>query len=85
MTEVEPPISHSDVTTIMALLGDLKEDVRESGPCWKRTMGNKNYRKLTPEDRARHEQIMEMVRDRIAYHEAKTREQEEAAARMRSA
>jgi len=28
MSEVEPPISHNDVTTIMALLGDIKEDVR---------------------------------------------------------
>ena len=26
---VEPAISHRDVTTIMALLGDLKEDVRK--------------------------------------------------------
>jgi len=34
--------------------------------------------KLTPEDDARHERIMEMVRERIAYHEAKAREQEEA-------
>jgi hypothetical protein len=38
----------------------------------------KNYRKLTPEDEARHERIMEMVRERIAYHEAKAREQDEA-------
>jgi hypothetical protein len=33
---------------------------------------------LTAEDRARHEQIMEMVRERVAYHEAKAREEEEA-------
>lgn len=25
---LEPPIEHRDVTTIMALLGDLKDDVR---------------------------------------------------------
>jgi hypothetical protein len=25
---IEPPIEHRDVTTIMALLGDIKEDVR---------------------------------------------------------
>jgi len=55
----------------------------ESGTCWKRTMG-KNYRKLTPEDHARHERIMQMVRERIAYHEAKAREEDEAAARKRS-
>ena len=44
----------------------------------------KNYRKLTPEDHARHERIMQMVRERIAYHEAKAREEDEAAARKRS-
>jgi hypothetical protein len=26
---IEPPIEHRDVTTIMGLLGDIKEDVRE--------------------------------------------------------
>jgi hypothetical protein len=26
---VEPPISHSDVTTVMRLLGDIREDVRK--------------------------------------------------------
>jgi hypothetical protein len=34
--------------------------------------------KLTPEDDARHAKIQEMVRERIAYHEGKAREQEEA-------
>lgn len=34
--------------------------------------------KLTAEDDARHAKIQEMVRERIAYHEAKAREQEEA-------
>jgi hypothetical protein len=33
---------------------------------------------LTPEDHARHERIMEMVRERIAYHEAKALEQDAA-------
>lgn len=33
---------------------------------------------LTPEDHARHARIMDMVRERIAYHEAKAREQEAA-------
>ncbi len=28
MGVVEPPIEHRDVTTIMALLGDIKNDVR---------------------------------------------------------
>ena len=27
--DVEPPISHSDVATIMALLGDIKTDIHE--------------------------------------------------------
>jgi hypothetical protein len=26
---IEPPVEHRDVTTIMALLGDIKDDVRE--------------------------------------------------------
>jgi hypothetical protein len=46
-------------------------------------MAKKKHRNLTAEDRARHERIMEMVRERIAYHEAKAREEEEAAARER--
>jgi hypothetical protein len=34
--------------------------------------------KLTPEDHARHAEIQRMVSERIAYHEAKALEQEEA-------
>jgi hypothetical protein len=45
---------------------------------WRMRMAKKKPRKLTPEDEARHERIMEMVRERIAYHEAKAREQEAA-------
>lgn len=40
-------------------------------------MAKRKHRKLTPEDEARHERIMQMVRERIAYHEAKAREEEE--------
>jgi hypothetical protein len=40
-------------------------------------------RKLTAEDRARHDRIMQMARERIAYHEAKAREEEERAARAK--
>ena len=43
-------------------------------------MAKKKHRKLTPEGEARHEKIMDMVRERIAYHEAKAQEDEEAAA-----
>jgi hypothetical protein len=41
-------------------------------------MAKRNYRKLTAEDHSRHAKIMQMVRERIAYHEAKAREQDEA-------
>jgi hypothetical protein len=44
-------------------------------------MPKRNYRKLTPEDHARHARLMEQVRERIAYHEAKAREQDAARAR----
>ena len=37
-------------------------------------MGKKRkYRKLTPEDHAQFEKTREMLRERIAYHEAKAR------------
>ncbi len=36
---------------------------------------------LTAEDHARHAEIQRMVRERIAYHEAKAREQDELRAR----
>jgi hypothetical protein len=41
----------------------------------KRKSGN-----LTPEDHARFEETTRMVRERIAYHEAKAREEEQARA-----
>jgi len=41
--------------------------------------------RLTAEDDARDEQIQAMVRERIAYHEAKALEEEEAAERAREA
>jgi hypothetical protein len=47
-------------------------------------MAKRNYQKLTPEDRLRHERIMQMVRERVAYHEAKAREQDEARSRRQS-
>lgn len=37
----------------------------------KKRIGN-----LTDEDRARHEKILRMVQERVAYHEAKAREAE---------
>ncbi len=44
-------------------------------------MAKKKRPKLTPEDEARHVEIMRMVQERIAYHEAKAREQEARRAR----
>src|SRR5688500_6604441 len=52
-----------------------------SGNSYRTTMAKKKIPKLTPEDHARHERIMEMVQERIAYHEAKAREQDEARGR----
>jgi hypothetical protein len=56
-----------------------------SAICWRRTVAKTKYQKLTPEDRARHDETQRLVRDRIANHEAKAREQDEAAARRRPA
>ncbi len=44
-------------------------------------MAKRKRQKLTAEDHARHLEIQRMVRERIAYHEAKAREQDEARAR----
>jgi hypothetical protein len=41
------------------------------------TMAKKKRRKITPEERERFEKVQEMVRERVAYHEAKAREEEE--------
>lgn len=48
-------------------------------------MAKKRAPRLTPEDEARFEETQRMVRERIAYREAKAREEEERrAARARS-
>jgi hypothetical protein len=39
-------------------------------------MAKKKRQKLTPEDRALHEELQRQVRERIAYHEAKAREED---------
>jgi hypothetical protein len=44
-------------------------------------MAKKKHRRLTDEDRARREETRRMVRERIAYHETKAREEEERRAR----
>ena len=80
---MEWPIEHSDVTTIMGLLGDIQTSNRFEA-CWRTTVAKKKHQKLTPEELARREETHRMLRERIAYHEAKTREQEDAAERKRS-
>jgi hypothetical protein len=44
----------------------------------------KKLPKMTAEEEARRDETQRMVRERIAYHEAKAREQEEAEARRRA-
>ncbi len=39
--------------------------------------------KLTPDDHARHAELQRLVRERIAYHEQKAREEDERRARER--
>jgi hypothetical protein len=41
-------------------------------------MAKRKYQRLTDEDRKRHAETQRMVQERIAYHEAKAREEEEA-------
>ncbi len=41
-------------------------------------MAKKKHLKMTAEDRARYDETQRMVRERIAYHEAKAREQAQA-------
>jgi hypothetical protein len=54
-----------------------------SGSYWRTTMAKKKSKSgnLTPEDWARFHETQRMVRERIAYHEAKAREEDEARAR----
>ena len=42
-------------------------------------MAKRKIPKLTPEELARRDHTTQMLRERIAYHEAKAREEEEAA------
>ena len=45
--------------------------------------GKKKPAKMTPEDHARRDETQRLVRERIAYHEAKAREEEERRAAER--
>jgi hypothetical protein len=46
-------------------------------------MAKKPYRKMTPEDHARRAESLRMARERMAYHEAKAREEDERRAGKR--
>jgi hypothetical protein len=69
----------------MALLGDIQTCTPfVSGWTRRTTMAKKKkLPKMTAEEHAQRERTQEMVRERIAYHEAKAKEEEEAAARER--
>ena len=75
MIAMEPPIEHRDVTTIMALLGSIDEASLRSAVSWRTTMAKK-HRKMTPEERARQEEIRRRAPERIAFREAQEREHE---------
>jgi hypothetical protein len=82
---MEPPIEHRDVTTIMMLLATSTPKCGRSASCWRTKMGKKRKRpKTTPEEEARFEETQRMVRERIAYHEAKAREEDERRAQQTS-
>lgn len=46
-------------------------------------MAKRKYRKMTPEEHARRDEHQRMAKERIAYHEAKAREEDERRARKR--
>lgn len=46
-------------------------------------MAKKKRQKMTPEEHAHRDETQRLVRERIAYHEAKTREEEERRAAER--
>jgi hypothetical protein len=75
---IKAPIEHQDVTTIIGLLGNLQHDIDRIRKLLETNLAKKRkYQKMTPEEWAERERTQEMVRERIAYHEAKAREEEE--------
>ncbi len=46
-------------------------------------MATKKYRKMTPEEHAERDETQRMAQERIAYHEAKARAQEQTEAQAR--
>jgi lipopolysaccharide biosynthesis protein len=51
---------------------------------WRTRMAKKKHPKMTAEDRARYDETQRMVRERIAYHEAKALEQAQKQASQQS-
>ena len=67
------------MTTTMGLLGDIAADVRRIRELFGRSLARKRkFPKMTAEEKARRDKHQEMLRERIAYHEEKAREREEA-------
>jgi NMD protein affecting ribosome stability and mRNA decay len=63
----------------MGMVGDIQEDVSRIRELLEDENGEEETeeRNLTPEDKARREENRRLLRERIAYHEAKAREQDE--------
>jgi len=53
----------------------------ESAACWRTKMAKRKLPKMTPEEIAQRDLHQQWVRERIEYHEAKAREQEESRVR----
>jgi hypothetical protein len=70
----------------MALLGDIRADVRRIRVLLEDENGQEEEESgnLTAEDWAKYHKTTRMLEERIAYHEAKAREEEEAEARRRA-
>jgi creatinine amidohydrolase/Fe(II)-dependent formamide hydrolase-like protein len=82
---MDPLISHGGVTTIMRISERSRRTSVEFVCYWRRTMGKKSkLPKMTPEEHARRDETQRLVRERIAYHEAKAREEEAARERGKS-
>ena len=68
---------------MMALLGDIRLDVQTIESYWRTTMAKRKTPRLTAEELARRAETTKMLEERIAYHEAKAREEEAARGRRR--
>jgi hypothetical protein len=78
---VEIPIEDRDVTTIVAILGDIQHDARIRRLLEDEMAKRKRkLPKVTAEEIAERELHRQWLRERIAYHEAKAREEDERGA-----